>query len=169
MMGVVEHAAVSDVSMGDSQKAPSAAFEAFYVAELPGQVRRAYLLVGSDEAANDIVHEAMVSVYRDWHRIAQPGAYLNRAVLNGCREHHRRVQRSQRLVSRIAASPLSAPPENDLTDVLAALPFPQRAAVVLRYFEQRSTADIAEALNCSVGSVGPWINRAIKKMREALS
>ena len=61
MMGVVEHAAVSDVSMGDSQKVPSAAFEAFYVAELPGQVRRAYLLVGSDEAANDIVHEAMVS------------------------------------------------------------------------------------------------------------
>jgi RNA polymerase sigma factor (sigma-70 family) len=165
MLGVVERAEVSGVSAGGSH----AAFEAFYIAELPIQVRRALLLVGSNEAANDIVHEAMVSVYREWHRILQPAAYLNRAVLNGCREHHRRSQRSQRLVSRIARSPTSSAPDDDLTDVLAALPFPQRAAVVLRYFEQWSTADIAAALDCSVGSVGPWIARALKKMREELS
>jgi RNA polymerase sigma factor (sigma-70 family) len=146
------------------------AFEAFYTEHLPFQVRRAYLLVGSNELANDIVHDAMIGVFRRWASMRDPAAYLSTAVLNGCRDSGRRRTRQDRLVTRIAAHPTSTTDPHDvLDDVLAALPFQQRAAVVLRYFEQRSTAEIATALGCSPGSVGPWIDRALTKMRKALS
>jgi RNA polymerase sigma factor (sigma-70 family) len=55
-----------------------------------------------------------------------------------------------------------------LDDVLAILPFNQRAAVVLRYYAQLSIDEIADALGCRRGSVGPWISRALKSMRKVL-
>ena len=65
-------------------------FTALYRQEHDRQVRRAFLLLGDSEAANDVVHEAMVSVFRRWSGIDDPAAYLNRAVLNGCRDAGRR-------------------------------------------------------------------------------
>ena len=59
-------------------------------AEHDGQVRCVALLVGSDEAANDIVHDVLVAMLRRWDEISHPGSYLNRAVLNGCRDLGRR-------------------------------------------------------------------------------
>ena len=55
-----------------------------------------------------------------------------------------------------------------LDDVLARLPFNQRAAVVLRFYGGHTTDEIAQALECANGSVGPWIDRALDKMRKAL-
>lgn len=156
-------------SIGESG---STAFEMFYVHHLPLQVRRAFLLVGSNELANDIVHDAMIGLYQRWSDVEEPAAYLSTAVLNGCRDSGRRRDRQRRLVAKIAATPAPAD-GNDahdvLDDVLATLPFQHRAAVVLRYFEQRSTAEIATTLGCPPGSVGPWIDRALTKMRKALS
>ena len=133
---------------GKTATVPSAdvEFAAFYRAELPGQVRRAFLMLGDNEHANDVVNEAMVAVYRNWATLSAPGAYLNRAVLNGCRDA----------------------PSDVLTDVLAALPFNHRAAVVLRYYAGYTTDEIADALGCAPGSVGPWIERGLAAMRKVL-
>jgi RNA polymerase sigma factor (sigma-70 family) len=144
-------------------------FDDFYRAELDRQVRRAYLLTGSAELADDIVHDAMVAMYRRWAVIDEPAAYLNRAVLNGCRDAGRRAVRQRRLLSRISERPAEASQREVLDDVLAGLPFAQRAAVVLRYYESRSTAEIAQLLGCAPGSVGPWIERALRAMRKALT
>lgn len=65
-------------------------FDDFYLAEAAGQVRRASLLTGSDEVANDIVHTVLVAMYERWDSIDDPGPYLNRAVLNRCRDSGRR-------------------------------------------------------------------------------
>lgn len=143
-------------------------FEAFYRAEAPGQVRRAALLVGSDDAANDIVHDALSAMYRRWDRIADPGPYLNRAVLNGCRDRGRRSATAVRLIERIRARTHDEPERDVLTDVLAQLPFNQRAAVVLRYYAGYTTDEIATALSCPTGSVGPWIDRALRRLKEEL-
>ena len=85
----------------------------------------------------------MIGVYRHWATIERPAAYLNRAVLNGCRDAGRRDARQRRLVRRLAEEPVDVSPREVLDDVLAALPFNQRAAVVLRYFESMPTAEIA--------------------------
>ena len=144
------------------------AFGEFYRRELDGQVRRAALLLGSDELANDVVHDAFVALYRRWDTVADPGPYLNVAVLNGCRGVHRRRSRHERLVPRLLDRGSAACVGERLDDVLATLPFHQRAAVVLRYYGGLTTDEIAHALECAPGSVGPWIDRALTKMRKAL-
>ena len=85
-------------------------FRRFYDREHDTQVRRSYMMIGSNEAANDIVHEAMLKVYRRWGELKSPGAYLSRTVLNGCREHGRYQATQQRLhVHLVNESRVEAP------------------------------------------------------------
>ena len=144
-------------------------FAVFYAKELDGQVRRAFLLVGSNEAANDIVHDAFVAVYRRWDELDSPGPYLNRVVLNGCRDMARQRKRHDRVLRRVVAVSDDFDVTDTLDDVLKGLPFNHRAAIVLRFYGQLSVAEIADALGTRPGSVGPWIDRGLKKMRRALS
>jgi RNA polymerase sigma factor (sigma-70 family) len=144
-------------------------FAAFYAKELDGQVRRAFLLVGSNEAANDVVHDAFVAVYRRWDGLESPGPYLNRVVLNGCRDLARQRGRHERTLRRVVAVSDDFAMSDTLDDVLKSLPFNHRAAIVLRFYGQLSVAEIADALGTQPGSVGPWIDRGLKKMRRALS
>lgn len=156
----------------------SSTFEAFYRIENPVQVRRAALLLGGDEAAaNDVVHDAFLALYQRWGTVADPGPYLNRSVLNACRDRARREHRWRDVVPRlaagsgVAAGASGAGGDGDheiLWDVIATLPFNQRAVVVLRFYEGRTEAEIAAALSCKPGSVGPWLHRALTSMRKAL-
>lgn len=166
---VVDLTTEATVALGS---APGEAFTAFYRAELDRQVRRAFLLVAVNEVAKDVVHDAFVAVYRRWGDLANPGAYLNRAVLNGCRDVGRRRAREVRTLPRLATSDGGGGgpgTDGSLDDVLGGLPFNQRAAVVLRFYAQLTTAEIAECLGCPPGSVGPWISRALQTMRKVLS
>jgi RNA polymerase sigma factor (sigma-70 family) len=148
-------------------------FEQFYIDELEGQVRRSFILTGSNETANDIVHDAMIEVYRRWSTLEAPGAYLNRAVLNRCRDHGRRrhvADRSfQMYTTAELAQPHGATESIEMRRALSRLPFNQRAALVLRYYGGSTTAEIADALDCRPGSVGPWINRGLAALRKELS
>ncbi len=143
-------------------------FEVFYERELAAQVRRAKLLIGSDETANDVVHDAFTAMYERWDSIREPGPYLNRAVLNRCRDRARHTSVASAVHRRLAASHTDSP-DDVLWDVIARLPFNQRACVVLRYYAGLSEREIAEALQCKPGSVGPWTTRALTTMRKALS
>ena len=125
-------------------------------------------MLGDNEQANDVVSEAMAGVYRNWGALDTPGAYLNRAVLNGCRDVGRRRASSRRLLQRMTPVDAPAATNDVLTDVLAALPFNHRAAVVLRYYAGYTTGEIADALDCAPGSVGPWIERGLAAMRKVL-
>lgn len=138
-------------------------FTTFYRAEHEAQVRRAFLLIGSSEAANDVVQDAMAAVYQRWHTIDAPGPYLNRAVLNGCRDVARKRNAEQTLVRRLRPTS-SSTPEDTLLDVVARLPFNQRAAIVLRFYAGMTEREIATALDTSTGSIGPWIKRALTTM-----
>jgi RNA polymerase sigma factor (sigma-70 family) len=157
-----------DEARGASEERTDSAFGDFYRRELDAQVRRAALLLGSGDLANDVVHDAFVAVFRRWDSLDEPGPYLNVAVLNGCRGIHRRRSIHERLVPRLLDRGSSSSEGERLDDVLAQLPFNHRAAVVLRFYGGLTTAEIADALECAPGSVGPWIDRALTKMRKAL-
>lgn len=142
-------------------------FSDFYRAELDGQVRRAALLTGSSELAHDVVHDAFTEVLRRWNHLDHPGPYLNRAVLNRCRDIGRGRARRSGLMSRLVADETSWDAE-PIADLLDTLPFNQRAVVVLRFYVGLSNAEIADALGCPPGSVGPWINRALRQLRKVM-
>ncbi len=142
-------------------------FSEFYRQELTKQVRRAALILGSDEAANDVVHDSFAKVFARWGEIEEPGGYLQRTVLNGCRDGQRRAKRLRKLLPRLVGDPV-IPEEETLWDVVSHLPFNQRAAVVLRFYERMTEAEIAQTMNCPTGSVGPWISAALTTMRKEL-
>lgn len=154
--------------LSEDDSASEGGFAAFYRRELDGQVRRASMLLGSDEAGNDVVHDAFTRMFERWDRIDDPGPYLNRAVLNACRDIGRRrvVAADADLRIRASATP---EPDDVMFDVLDHLPFNQRAAVILRFYGRMTENEIAEALACRPGSVGPWIRKALDTMRKELS
>lgn len=140
-------------------------FEAFYGAELTGSVRRIALIVGSVPAAEDIVHDALVQVYRRWDHLDSPGAYLRTATLNGAFRWLGRQHREPAY-----ADPPEAPAHVpsafvEMVDQLAGLTPRQRAAVVLRYYVGLKEDEIAEVLSCRPGSVGPLLSRARAHLR----
>ena len=140
-------------------------FEEFYEREFATQVRRAFLLTRSNETANDVVHDAMLGVYKRWHTVENPGGYLNRSVINGCRDAARRSRTRRTLMSRIRPAADEFNQGEILDDVLASLPFNHRAAVVLRFYGGWTAEEIADALDCSPNSIGPWISRALTTMK----
>ena len=148
------------------------AFAEFYTAEHEGQVRRAFLLLGDAAAAHDVVANAFIAVYQRWQTVDSPGPYLNRCVLNGCRDVGRRSKRDATAPEskiEIAAPNQDNDPTGALADGLGRLPFRQRAAIVLRYYGGFSEAEIAEQLGCRPGTVGSLIHRALVNLRDHLS
>jgi len=109
-----------------------------------------------------------VEVLQKWDGgISDPGPYLQRAVVNRCRDALRRrtVARRYRTLFRPEDVPAVDAP---LYDALARLPVKHRAAVVLRYYVGLTEAEIAAHLGCPAGSVGPWIRRGLDRLAAQL-
>jgi RNA polymerase sigma-70 factor (sigma-E family) len=142
--------------------------------------RLAYVILGDAAIAEELVMEAFLKTFSGWWRIrdrARIDAYLRRAVVNLCRSRIRRKAIEARvnatLHSREQVTTPAWDPERHETGRLVwqavqTLPERQRAAVVLRYFEDLPEAEIAEALQCSVGTVKSQLSKARAKLERAL-
>lgn len=142
----------------------------------PGLCRLAYLIVGDRVQAEEVVMDAFMRTFASWGRIRDldhSEAYLRRAVVNLSRTRARRrhtEERSYAATASQSAEPATAEPERELVvwEAVRRLPDRQRAAVVLRYYEDLSEADIAELLGCSVGTVKSQLFKARATLAEAL-
>jgi RNA polymerase sigma-70 factor (sigma-E family) len=141
-------------------------FESLYADEVDAMARVAFLMVGSVEQAEELVHDAFARLFERWDRVDNPGGYLRTCVVNGCKDRLRR----RSVERRHPVSPAPSDPETEhLADVLATLPYRQRAAVVLRFYEDRSESDIADLLGCRPGTVKSLLHRGLARLREELS
>ncbi len=135
-------------------------------------LRTAALLAGSRTAGEDLLQSALERLLRNWRRIeGDPENYVRRTLYNLAADGWRRQRVWQR--KALLAEPAPAPDPAaayDLRDavlrVLAQLPPRQRAVLVLRYFEQLSEAETAQALGCSVGNVKSATSRGLARLRE---
>jgi RNA polymerase sigma factor (sigma-70 family) len=129
-------------------------------------VRLAHLLSGDASVAEDLAQEAFVRVRERLDGVDAPWAYLRAAVVNACRSHHRSrgreaVRLRLRLVGAATESQLGA---RELLDAVDALPYRQKAVIVLRYYEDLSEHDIARALGCRPGTVKSLASRALQHL-----
>lgn len=131
-------------------------------------VRVAFLLVGSETLAEEIVQEAFATVYLRWDRLDRPGAYLRQCVVNGARSSLRRRSLERRHL-RAVGDEGEASGARELLDALAALPIERRAVVVLRFYESMTQEEIAEALGIRLGTVKSRLHRGLAELREALA
>lgn len=153
----------------ESGQADVTGFIALYDEAYVPMVRLAHLLTGSNEAAEEIVQEAFAQAFRRFDRLDNPGAYVRRSVVNGSHSWHRRRRSERRALERTGASNDDGHTAGgELTDALAALPFRQRAALVLRFYEDRSTAGVADALGCRPGTAKSLVSRGLQQLREVI-
>ena len=136
----------------------------------------AFIMLGDSARSEEVVMEAFVKAFTGWERfkrVDHPHAYLRQVVVNLCRSRFRREQVEHRvnaLVHRRDESSVQ-PEQEDRLDLWAAvrrLPDRQRAVVVLRYLEDMTEREIADTLECSVGTVKSQLHKAKAKLEREL-
>lgn len=129
-------------------------------------VRLAYLMTGDRAVAEELVQDAFVNVHRAWSRATNPPAYLRTAVVNACNSWGRR--RTLELHRRPAPPDPSVLVADEMWDALQVLPMRQRAAIVLRFYEDLPDARIAELLGCREATVRTSIHRGLARLRKEI-
>lgn len=149
-------------------------FRDFFDLEFPRLRDFAYVLSGSWSEAEELAQEAMVRTLRAWPRIRErdnPAVYARTVLVNRRRSLFRRAKLAEQ---HEAAIP---PPRSLQEDVeqrtvvwaaLLELPQRQRAAVVLRYYEDLSEAQTAAALGVAVGTVKSLVHKGLAQLRANL-
>jgi RNA polymerase sigma-70 factor (sigma-E family) len=148
------------------------AFQAYVVGRSPALLRTAYLLTGNRADAEDLLQTALAKTYLAWDRIREREAldgYVRRVLVTTQTSFWRR-KRPEALYDELPESAgRDALADADLHDALwtalGRLSRKQRAAVVLRYYEDLSEAETARVLGVSVGTVKSTTSRALTLLR----
>lgn len=150
-------------------------FREFVAARSPSLMRAAWLLTGNETAAEDLVQSALVRLWSRWTKLDRIGgvdAYVRRVLvttyINGRRRRWRGEVPSDVLPDGPVAVDAYAAVDLRLSvrQALAELPPRQRAVVVLRFYEDLTEAQAAEALGCSVGTVKSQTAKAMARLRK---
>jgi RNA polymerase sigma-70 factor (sigma-E family) len=156
-----------DVEEGDS------GFHDYVTARSPALLRTAYLLTGNRSDAEDLLQAALAKIYLAWRRIEDFSAldgYVRRAMVNTQISWWRRRRVEEYPTDEIPDQPVAdhagdSELHDSLSRALRRLPERMRAAVVLRYYEDMSEAEIAGVLGVSLGTVKSTVSRAVAKLR----
>jgi RNA polymerase sigma-70 factor, ECF subfamily len=137
----------------------------------------AYLLVSDRQRAEDLVQTALLKTYLAWPKLREARAveaYVRRTMVTTTISWSRRRWRGE-----IPSGALPQEAGCDGTGLvdgraevwphLRALPPRQRAALVLRYYEDLTEQQVAEHLGCSVGTVKSQTHRALATLRARLA
>ena len=145
-----------------------------YERTAPGAVRLAYLLTGDRAVAEDITQDAFVRISGRLAHLREAGAfdaYLRRTVVNLSKNHFRRRAVERSYLERATPAPDHPGHERPLVEreatmaALARLPQRQRAALVLRFYEDLSEDEIARILRCRNGTVRSLVTRGVQALR----
>ena len=139
--------------------------------------RTAFLLTGDHQLAEDLVQTALAKVAVRWDRVTakgHPGAYVRQTMVRTAIGWRRRRWRGELPSGDVPEQHaidehLAVDRRDRLRRALLTLPPRQRVAVVLRFYEDRTEADVAELMGCSVGTVKSQTARALDRLRTELN
>lgn len=149
-------------------------YAAYVAARQQHLLRSATLLCGDVHQAQDLLQEAMIKLALKWETVKHgyPDAYVRRILYRDSVSWWRK-RRRERLRDSVPEQP--GPDDADswlsswqVRDALLTLPQRQRAVLVLRYYDDLTEAQSAEALGTSVGTVKSQAHKALKALREEL-
>jgi RNA polymerase sigma-70 factor (sigma-E family) len=144
------------------------------MARSPALLRAAWLLTGNHATAQDLVQAALARTWPRWSRLERVDnaeAYVRRVMVTTYATWWRRRWRAEVATAQPPERPAGgdAFADADLRDAVRSaldeLPRRQRAVIVLRYFEDLTEAQTADALGCSVGTVKSQSAKAMTKLR----
>ena len=140
-------------------------------------MRAAVALTGSRAEGEDLLQAALERLLRNWRRVdTDPEGYLRRTLYNLAADGWRSRGRWRSRLAEFRAQAASEPASEDvavvdlrdaLVRLLYQLPPRQRAVIVLRYWEQRTEAEVAVLLGCSEGTVKSAASRGLRELAGA--
>jgi RNA polymerase sigma factor (sigma-70 family) len=146
-------------------------FDDFYRTHRRDAVRWAVALVGDRAVAEELAQDALAALAPRLDKLDNPSGYLRRTVVNRAASWHRSHAREQRRIHRAAADqPVAYTAEtHEMLGALASLPYKQRAAVALRYWDDWTDEQIADALECAPATVRVLVHRGLATLKKELS
>jgi len=154
-------------------------FAAFVRAQTDALLKTAYLLTRNGPDAEELVQDTLVWLYPRWAQVEAAEhqlAYVRKAVVNRFLAGRRKLASTEvaledvpRLAESRTGTDRTAEVDERLRmwEVLGGLSERQRAAIVLRFFHDLADDQVAEALDCRVGTVRSLISRALSALRES--
>lgn len=155
-----------------------ASFAEFVTGSSRALRRTAYLITGDWHRADDVLQSALVKLYVAWPRLTKSGAfpaYARKVVVNTAIDETRRPWRRESAQEDVGAT--NVDPVDHMVRIdnrllvlaaLAELAPRQRAAVVLRYYDELSVEETAEVLGVSTGTVKSQTARGLDALRVRL-
>ena len=154
-----------------------------YAEHAVGLIRLGFVMLGDRGAAEDVVQDAFLGLYRNWDRLNDPAnalTYVRSSVLNGCRAALRSQARRDRRDRAAAAgdgwlsfdsAEAAVLLSEEHQQVLAAvrkLADRQREVLTLRYYLGLSPDETARVMGISTGTVKSAMSRAIAALGRML-
>ncbi|HEX6870140.1 MAG TPA: SigE family RNA polymerase sigma factor [Micromonosporaceae bacterium] len=166
-------------------------FDEFVLTRGPALARTAYLLTGDRHLAEELLQTALTRTAERWRQVAAGGqaeAYVRRAMVNQRTSWWRRRRTAQAYqppdpgrsggsgglvvygerLGPVADHAQRSADRITLAQALATLAPRQRAIIVLRFYEDYSVAETAEALGCTNGTVKSQTHDALRRLRALL-
>jgi len=152
------------------------AFTEFMSMRSASLFRTAYLLVGDHQLAQDLLQESLIKTYVAWPRlrdVSKAEAYTRKTVVTTAISWRRRRSFHERPTDLLPESATPDPGESVTTHAsvvaeLRTLPPRQRAAIVLRYYEDLTEAQTADLMGCSVGTVKSQVSTGLARLRDRM-
>jgi RNA polymerase sigma-70 factor (sigma-E family) len=162
--------------MAVRSSAEATAFTEFMSARSASLFRTAYLIVGDHQLAQDLLQESLIKTYIAWPRlrdVSKAEAYTRKTIVTTAISWRRRRSFHERPTDPLPDTAVPDPGETVTTHAsmvaqLRTLPPRQRAAIVLRYYEDLSEAQTADVMGCSVGAVKSQVSTGLGRLRERL-
>lgn len=163
------------MTRGGPAAARGPAYEEFVATRWVALYRTAYLLTGNHADAEDLAQGTLVKAYPAWDRVSaasSPDAYVRRIMTNLFISSRRGLRVARERLVETTPDSVEVTGDGDerlmLWPHVASLPPKQRAVVVLRYYEDLSEQQIADALGCSPGTVKSNASTALRALRSRL-
>ncbi len=130
--------------------------------------RIAYLHLGDKAIAHDVVQDVFVKIYLKKPTLDDPLPYLTRCVVNSCKTKLRRRKIEFKYLPRFKEGKSEQNQIDEISELLSRLSNKERSAIVLRYYLDLSTEEIAQVLKCKSSTVSSLISRGQKKLKVML-
>jgi RNA polymerase sigma-70 factor (sigma-E family) len=156
---------------------PEAGVTALYQAHALGLLHLAVIMIGDRQAAEDVVQDAFLGLYRRWGALRGQDkalSYVRSSVFNGCRTVLRqRARRQPAFFTEVdtesaEARALAGEEHREVLAALRRLPDRQREVVALRYCLDLSPQDVAAAMGISEGTVKSASSRGLAALGRML-
>ena len=163
-----------DVRLHHEGVTTSEDFASFYAATWMRLLRTTYAITGDVQLAEDALQTGFAHAFASWARVSDaddPVAYVRRIAVNAALGQRRRAFTRREVTAAVvpeASVPARVGHDSEIWRVVQSLPPRQRAVVVLRYYEDLSEQQIADAMGCRPGTVKSQASAALATLRGAL-